>query len=1365
MNELNPYLRRDLTIAALEPPGGGEDLRAKPASASAVLRGKAMPDLLRDELLCEVFAARVAATPNALAMLTLERRFTYREVDAQAGAIARGLAARDIGPGDVVGLWMARGPELLIAQIAIAKTGAAWLPFDADAPVERIAVCLSDASAKGLLTSPAFAPKTGSSFPADVLIDEEIAVAGGDPLPDPRALGATPDQAAYLIYTSGSTGTPKGIVITSRNICHYLRSANEIYGVSSSDVVFQGASVAFDLSMEEIWIPYLAGAALFVATPQILGETEALPDILEEIGVTVLDTVPTLLAALPRDVKTLKTIVLGGEPCPPSVAERWTRIGRTIYNSYGPTEATVVATVAEVWPNEPVTIGRPIPNYSCYVASETLELLEPGQEGELLIGGPGVARGYLRRDELTAEKFIVNPFDSDGFDPILYRSGDAVVLDETGNLSFRGRIDDQIKIRGFRVELGEIEAMLCRQRYVRQAAVVLRNEDGLDELVAFLVAEKALLPDPRDLRARLRERLPPYMIPSRFEVVEALPKLSSGKVDRKALKIAELTAPASDGEAQEEPRNATEAKLLEAAKRVLPPGAIPFDADFFMDLGGHSLLAARFVSVVRETPRLASVTLQDMYAQRTLRALAAHLDSKAQSSGPRDLSFTPPPLLRRFLCGLAQAAALPFILAFVTSQWLGVFVSYMLFTGPDAGIFEEAIALLAIYMCINAATVAVSILGKWLIIGRTRPGRYPLWGVYYYRWWLSQRLMALTHAKWFQFSPIMRLYLMALGAKIGEDALISDLEMGAIDLVTIGSGSSLGSKLNLANARVEGNELVIGTIDIGADAYIGTSCVIEENVVIGAGAALEDLTSAPSGSRIGAYEVWNGSPARHTGAVDVASLDAPAAATPARRLTMTFLFAVLLLFIPPLGLLPIFPAFWAFDRLDNWMGISDADHFYYLMSIPLFAWPTAFILVLVTVGFIVVFRWLVLPRVTEGAYSVWSWFYLRKWAVALATEITLETLSSLFATLYMRTWYRLMGAKIGKDSEISTNLAGRYDLVEIGEKCFIADEVVLGDEDVRRGWMYLKRVKTGARVFVGNDAVVPPGAEIPTGALIGIKSKPPANSELSEGDTWFGSPPIKLPVRQTFDGGGANWTYEPPFWKKLARALFEAVHISLPIMLFVTFGTWAVESFGQKLLEGEYLLVAGLFFLDSALISLAMTVIVILIKWATMGRYEPLVKPMWSFWAMRTEAVAVMYWGLAGRVLLEHLRGTPFLPWTLRLFGSKFGKGVFMEMTDITEFDCVKVGDFAALNSLSALQTHLYEDRVMKVGRVNVGKGVAVGAGSTVLYDTHVGDYARLGPLTVVMKGETIPAHSEWVGAPAEPAEALAEAAREKQAA
>ncbi len=1318
----------------------------------AVLRGELAPALLRDELLCEIFADSARAFADSICMVSGDLRLTYAQVDAQAGAIARGLLRHHVGPGSVVGLWMPRGHALLIAQIAIAKTGAAWLPFDADVPVERVVECLGDCDARALLVGPDHFAKASGHTPCPVLQSDTLADWSDTTIVDARALGATPGHPAYMIYTSGSTGKPKGIVITGANICHYLRAANEVYGLGASDVVFQGASVAFDLSMEEIWVPYLVGASLFVATPAIMGDVDTLPDVMDQAGVTVLDTVPTLLSMLTRDIPALRIIILGGEACPPALAVRWCKPGRTIFNSYGPTEATVVATVAEVRIGEPVTIGKPIPNYTCYVVDDALNLVAPGVEGELLIGGPGVAMGYLGRADLTAEKFVPNPFGADGVDPVLYRSGDAVALDAKGDILFRGRIDDQIKIRGFRVELGEIEARITELGGFSQAAVVMRNDDGMDQLVAFLVSDGAQAQDiePKAMRAQLRETLPAYMVPARFEMVSELPRLSSGKVNRNELKKAVLTAPAEAAEAQEDPRTPTEAKLLTAAQGVLPPQAIPFDADFFTDLGGHSLLAARFLGAVRQHPELASLTLQDVYSLRTLRGMGAALDGRAVTMGPpRDLAFTPPPFLRRFLCGLAQAIAMPIIIGLLTAQWLGVFISYMLLGDTEAGFLQDAATLLGVYVIINTATIFLTIIVKWLVIGRTKPGRYPLWGVYYFRLWFVQRIGALAHMKWFQGSPILPLYLRAMGAKIGKDVVLGDLDIGAFDLLDIGDYASLGGKIKLSNAHVEGNELVIGWINIGQDAYVGTSCVIEADVTIGASAELKDLTSIPAGVNVPAGEVWDGSPGKKVGMVDIAELPAQSDASPLKRRLQLAVYAAMLLIIPPLGLLPIFPAFWLFDRVDEAIGVVDRT--YYLISLPLMAWPMAFALVIFTVGFIAIIRWTVLPRVRNGVYSIHSWFYLRKWTVALSTEITLETLSSLYATVYMRNWYRLMGAKIGKDAEISTNLSGRYDLVDIGEKNFIADEVILGDEDIRRGWMSLEQVTTGPRVFVGNDAVVPLGSIIPAGALIGIKSKPPKNSDLSPGDTWFGSPPIKLPVRQKFDALGANWTYEPPQWKKFMRAVFEAVHISLPTMLFVTCGTLAVELIGPPLLAGRYWEAFAWFMVLSMAISVFMTFVVIGVKWATMGRYEPMVKPMWSWWAMRTEAVAVLYWGLAGKVLLEHLRGTPFLPWTLRLFGTKAGRGVWMDSNDITEFDCVTIGDFCVINSLSALQTHLYEDRVMKVGRVHLGTGVTVGAGSTVLYDSVIGDWARLGPLTVVMKGEAIPPNTEWIGAPAEP--------------
>jgi non-ribosomal peptide synthetase-like protein len=1320
------------------------------AQPLAILVGEKRPDLIRDEVLGEIFAATAAARGGEVALRDGARHLSYSEVWAAAGRQARGLALAGVGPGDMVGLWMPRGIDLLIAQIAITRSGAAWVPFDAEAPVERIAVCLKDAEAKGVVTSVDWQGRAAGTG-RTVWSPEELAARDDGAEMPARAAGLTKDHPAYLIYTSGSTGTPKAIVISHRNICHFLRSGNAFYGIGPDDVVFQGASVAFDLSMEEIWTPYLVGAALYVASPETMGDAEKLPALLTEAGVTVIDTVPTLLGILPSDVPSLRLILLGGEALPPAIVQKWSKPGRRILNTYGPTEATVVATAAEVRPGEVVTIGQPIANYTAYIVNEAMQLVGPGEQGELLIGGPGVAKGYHGRPELTAEKFIANPFAGID-DPVLYRSGDAVSLDADSNIVFHGRIDDQIKIRGFRVELGEIESKLADEPGVSQAAVVLRTDDEIERLVAFVVAEPGVAVDGAALRAALRDKLPPYMVPAHFEAVGSLPRMVSGKVDRKMLKAAPLTAPSAAGE-QEPPRNATEAALLDAAKRVLGAASLPLDADFFMDLGGHSLLAARFISIVRETPAYAGITLQDVYGARTLRGMAALLDGRGIAE-VEDLSFPPPPFLRRFLCGLAQAAVLPIIIGLSTAQWLGIFVTYMIMSGEDLSLTGQVFALLGVYVAITIVTGLIAIALKWIVLGRTKPGVYPLWGVYYFRWWFAARVAGLVHIKWFQGTPVMRFYWRLLGAKVGRDVIISDYEAGAIDLIEIGAGTALGSKTTFANGEAMGDKLIIGRIKIGKDVSAGASVVFGHGSVIGDHAEICDLSAIPPQTHVGEAEIWDGTPARKTGMVDLALLPPQAQASTLRRAAMTAFYVAMLIVLPPVSLLPIFPAFWLFDQIDDW--VASWSEISYLWYLPLLTWPTAIGLIAFTVLLMAGLRWVILPRVTSGSYSIHSGFYARKWTVALATEVTLETLSSLFATIYMRAWYRIMGAHIGQGAEISTNLSGRYDLTGIGAGNFIADEVVFGDEDMRRGYMRLDMTRTGDQVFVGNDAVVPPGAVIPDRVLIGIKSKPPANELMQPGDTWFGSPPIRLPTRQKVDLG-ADWTYKPSLRKQFARGIFEALHTSFPAMLFITFGTIAVDLVLQREINHQdWLGLAISFTVVAMIIAITQALICAAIKWLMMGVYRPVMKPMWSWWAMRTEAVAVLYWGLGGKVLFDYLRGTPFLPWFLMLFGAKFGKGCWLDTTDITEFDCVKMGDYCTINAHSALQTHLYEDRVMKVGRVHLGKGVCVGAGATVLYDTHVGDYAQIGLLTVIMKGENLPAHTRWEGAPAVPAKAPA---------
>jgi non-ribosomal peptide synthetase-like protein len=1314
----------------------------------AAVMGVVLPHLLRDETLVNIFRESVAREPGklALALIGSPEKLTYTELDERSDRVAAALAARGVRRGDFVGLWLKRSLDLHVALLGILKAGGAYIPFDAEAPVERVASCLTDCGARIIVSHDAMSADTAKLTTADVARLEDLLSGPAKPV---EILAAGPDDAAYAIYTSGSTGKPKGIVITHRNICHYLRAGNEALGFRATDVVLQQASVAFDLSLEEIFIPYLVGATMKVATVETVKETDRLPEIIEAEGITVIDTVPTLLSMFERDVPCLRIIVLGGEACPPALVERFAKPGRFLFNTYGPTETTVVATYAELRPGEPVTIGRPIANYTAYVVDENMGLLATGQTGELVVGGPGVAKGYINLPEMTAKKFVANPFDPGSkHDPVLYRTGDAVSLDNQGRFVFLGRIDDQVKIRGYRIELGEIEALIAEEPGVRTAAVAVHQHPTAGEtLVAHVVAGEQSF-DIEAAKKALAAKVPPYMVPPIWQKHDTLPRLASGKVDRKSLAALPIVVAVATGE-QEEPRNNTEAQLLEAAKAIFGLPVISFDADFFTELGGHSLLAARFVSELRKKPALASVALQDMYSLRTLRKIAAALHERATAAKP-DLTFEPPPWRRRFFCGLAQLIALPFIIAIVTLQWMGLLLSSIYMVRDETPLWIEVITLCSIYVALNMGAKFIVIAAKWLVIGRTKPGVYPLWGAYYFRIWLMQRIVHLTQHKFLQGTPLMRVYLRALGCNVGRDAIINEFEEGAIDLVTFGPRASVGTKIKLANVEVIGGLVYVGTIHIGADAHIGNGCVIGHNTKLGDGCEIGDLTAIAPGTIIGDYEKWDGSPARKVGMVDKETLDDHPEASDTTRFWqgVGYFFAYNLIMM--VGLLPIFPAFSVLYNIDNWTS-GDYDYSIPWHLVPLFAWPAALALVFVSMGVAVVMRWVLLPdRVQPGKYSIFSSFYFRKWMLGVMVESLLETLNSLYATVFMRNWYRLMGCKLGRGTEISANFAGRYDLIEMGENNFIGDEAIFGDEDVYRGWMILKRLKTGDRVFFGNSAVVAQGSIIEDDALLGVKSRLPDSLHVKAGETWFGSPAIQLPTRQRVVLSG-NWTYEPPRHMTIGRTVFEAMHTSFPTAVLITIAYITADMIAIPIDKGDYGTAVVIFMVAGIVNSLIMYACSVAIKWLLMGIYKPIMKPMWSWWAMRTEAVAVFYGGLASKVLLEYLRGTPFLPWLLRPYGTRIGKGTWINCTDITEFDCITIGDFSVLNSQVCPQTHLYEDRVMKVGRIKIGRCVTIGSGTTILYDTTIEDNVIVGPLSLVMKGETLPAGTIWSGCPTQP--------------
>ena len=613
-----------------------------PIILEGAIYGKVSSAFQKDEVLSEIFANTVDNLGSNIALINDSIKMSYKELNAKSDIIARSIQSF-VGPGSFVGLWMPRGPEVLISQIAITKLGAAWLPFDADSPPDRILVCMRDAKSLLLLTTDVFYEKASKVFidiEFRIMTAKDFNRSFSTPSIPKRAPNARGDDPAYLIYTSGSTGVPKGIIVSQSNVCHYLRAINSVYELGPQDIMFQGASVAFDLSVEEIWLPYFVGASLWVSTT--MTNIDNLADTLTHAGVTAIDTVPTLLSMITKDIPSLKLIILGGEALPAPLLRKWSHPGRRVYNTYGPTETTIVCTTWLANPDEKVSIGRPIPNYSCYVVDDNNCLKSPGEIGELLVGGPGVTQGYLGRPDLTRNKFIPNPFSSSGsagLDPILYHTGDAVSYDDSHLLYFHGRIDDQVKIRGFRVELGDIESHLECLPGIARASVVLREEFGDDmtssinnnndadnirnvikTLIAFLEVEDGYVLDDVLLRKNLRVSLPPYMIPSRFEIVSELPRLlSSGKVDRNSLKALPLQPrQANNGNGvievvEEANLSKIEQLLLHAAKGVFSLPSISLSADLFTELGAHSLIVSSLISAVRKQHTIISISFEDVY--------------------------------------------------------------------------------------------------------------------------------------------------------------------------------------------------------------------------------------------------------------------------------------------------------------------------------------------------------------------------------------------------------------------------------------------------------------------------------------------------------------------------------------------------------------------------------------------------------------------------------------------------------------------------------------------------------------------------------------------------------------------------------
>ncbi|MFY8041353.1 MAG: Pls/PosA family non-ribosomal peptide synthetase, partial [Rhodoferax sp.] len=495
-------------------------------------------------------------------------------------------------------------------------------------------------------------------------------------------------------------------------------------------------------------------------------------------------------------------------------------------------------------------------------------------------------------------------------------------------------------------------------------------------------------------------------------------------------------------------------------------------------------------------------------------------------------------------CGAAQALAIPPLVALHMVQWLAPFFAYHFYTGePGDSIAIAVMASLVAFLLSTLMEFGVAILGKWLILGRLREGSYPLWGLTYYRWWLVDRLMEAAPVYLLSGSSLYAWWLRALGARVGRDVVIGSITLRAPDLLEIDDGCSIGNAVNLENARVEHGRLHIGRIELGADSNVGSYAVLEGNTRLDTLAHLEGQSALRDGQTVPAGRIWSGSPARDTGAFDRAAQPARPALTRTRAAVESIYFLFGALLITTLFFLPVFPSFVLIDWIDEnelFPWLAGADVGLQLTKYFVLAFPAAGVLIVLTALLSAGIRWTVLPRLRPGSWPVHSVLYCCKWLVNQIQESSLSVLHGVYATLYAPMWYRLLGAKVGRDAEISSALGLVPDMLTLGDETFIADAVMLGDEHIDGGWMTMRPTVVSRRSFVGNGAYVPDGTTIPENVLIGVHSCVPANERMRSGDTWLGSPAIHLPAREQTSGYAEQLTYRPSWRRRIARGLIEA---------------------------------------------------------------------------------------------------------------------------------------------------------------------------------------------------------------------------------
>lgn len=1325
--------------------------------------GAAAADPAEPRCLHELFEEAALRWPDAVAVdvppgngRPQRTLVTYAELERRAESIAGNLQRLVTGE-CIVAILLARDSELLYAaQLGVLKAGAAYVCLESSFPDGRLRALLADSGAVALLTDAAGRARVGAAIEeARVLDTRTLALA---PQQHPRDVPTwlTPSSLAYVIYTSGTTGMPKGTLIEHRSITNLVVSDRAEFGLGPGDRVAQNSSAVYDSSVEEIWLALAVGATLVVMDDEVVRLGPDVVPWLRRERITVFCPAPTMLRATgcrdpERELPDVRLVYCGGEALTSDLAARWAR-GRRLENGYGPTECAVTALRTTIRSDGEISVGTPIPGISAWVLDEALQEVADGQTGELCLGGTGLARGYHRRAELTAEKFPVHPVLGR-----IYRTGDLTHRSSGGAFFFHGRIDAQVKVRGHRVELEEIETQLALCDGVREAACRVQG----NAIIAFIVPDRTAVPPGEEtLRAALGRVLPPHMVPARIAALATLPRTTGGKLDRAALPSLAITL-ADDVAPGVPPRNAVEERIAatfgEALGTTRPVSVMH---DFFLDLGGDSLSAAVSISLLRDDPTTVALTVRDIYERRTVAGLAACAGERsAAAAGPGGAGVLPGP--SAVAAGLEPPLGPPMAAMLFQGVWLlkdVVVVSlltYALVFHAAPALFSRlgAIATLLFLPTLTVAgftgyAVVALLYARWLkrrLIGRYRPARVPVWGRLYLEHWVVQRAAALIPWWLLEGTEYQKTALRALGARIGQRVHIHrgvQLHAGAWDLLEIGDDVTLGQSAAVRTTALESRALIIGPVVLGAGCTLGVQAGVAPHSCVEPGAYLTGHSSLPSGGRIPRGARWDGIPAGPAGAAPEAPPVSGHVLSPLHAGNVLLLARLALVTFLAVPAQVLAYAFWLL-----WGGRADT------LASGMAGWLDLRAVIAVSV-----FAMLLVPptllmqaaacrlmgRVASGVVSRWGYGYVRIWLKAGLVDAAGRWL---YGTLFWPYWLRLAGARIGRGCEISSLIDTLPEMIDVGARTFCADGIYLAGPRVHRGSVTIAPVTLGSHVFLGNGVHVPGGTDVPEETLIGIETVV-AGTPLRPHTAWFGHPPFELPRRQII-AADERLTEHPTALRYGTRLTWELLRFTLPVVpaFAVLIYLASVESLAglgwPPLLLALPLVTAGTALLP-VLAALAT-------KWLLLGRVRPGTHPLWSCWNSRWDFFCIV-WNVYVAEFSALLQGTPFTAVLLRAAGVRVGRGVVLGGSfaeDLPDPDMLVIEDGATVEG--SFQAHTFEDRVLKNDRVVVGRGATVGHQAVLMYGAVIGAGTRVAPHSVVMKYEHLQAGASYEGFPTRP--------------